>query len=133
LVDCEGEEQLDAILVCDRTSGALERIATSGLFVMIGAEPGTDWLDGTVDRDERGFILTGPDVDPDIELSSSWPLDRDPMLFETSVPGIFAAGDVRHGSVKRITTAMGEGATVIQLVHQQLERERELQRVASNS
>ncbi len=137
LVDCEGEDQLDAIFIRERASCALERIETSGLFVMIGAEPRTDWLDGAVDRDERGFILTGPDVDPDVEFSSSWPLERDPMLFETSIPGIFAAGDVRRGSVKRITTAMGEGATVIQLVHQRLEcereRERELQRTASTS
>ncbi len=130
LVDCEGEDQLEAIFIRDRASNALERIETAGLFVMIGAEPRTDWLDGTVDRDERGFILTGSDVDPDIEFSSSWPLERDPLLFETSVPGIFAAGDVRRGSVKRVTTAMGEGATVIQLVHQRLEceRERALQR-----
>ena len=135
LVDCEGDDQLEAIVIRDRASCALERIPTAGLFVMIGAEPRTDWLDGTVERDERGFILTGNDVDPDLEYSSSWPLERAPMLLETSVPGIFAAGDVRHGSVKRVTTAMGEGATVIQLVHQQLarERERETQRTASSS
>ena len=88
---------------------------------MIGAEPHTEWLDGTVERDERGFILTGSDLDPD---PSGWPLERAPMLLETSVPGIFAAGDVRHGSVKRVTTAMGEGATVVQLVHKLLEGDR---------
>ncbi len=93
---------------------------------MIGAEPHTEWLDGTVERDERGFILTGNDLHPDRDGSSSWPLERAPMLFETSLPGVFAAGDVRHASVKRVTTAMGEGATVIQLVHQQLEGDREL-------
>jgi thioredoxin reductase (NADPH) len=125
LVDCEGDDQLQAIVVRDRSSCALDRIQTAGLFVMIGAEPRTDWLDGTVERDERGFILTGSDVDPDREFTSSWPLERAPMLLETSVPGVFAAGDVRRGSVKRVTTAMGEGATVIQLVHQQLERERD--------
>jgi thioredoxin reductase (NADPH) len=121
LVDGEGDGQLQAVVVRDRTSGALERIPTAGLFVMIGAEPHTEWLDGTVERDERGFILTGADLDAD---ASGWPLERGPMLFETSVPGIFAAGDVRHGSVKRVTTAMGEGATVVQLVHQLLEGDR---------
>ncbi|HEY8773049.1 MAG TPA: FAD-dependent oxidoreductase [Gaiellaceae bacterium] len=116
LVDGEGEEHLLAVVVRDRSSGTFERIPTAGLFVMIGAEPHTEWLDGTVERDDRGFILTGNDLDPD-----SWPLERAPMLFETSLPGVFAAGDVRHASVKRVTTAMGEGATVIQLVHQHLE------------
>jgi len=124
LVDGEGDEQLLAVVIRDRSSGTVERIPTAGLFVMIGAEPHTEWLDGIVDRDERGFILTGNDLDPDRDGSSSWPLDRAPMLLETSLPGVFAAGDVRHASVKRVTTAMGEGATVVQLVHQQLEGDR---------
>ena len=118
LVDGEGEEQLETIVIRDRASRELECIATDGLFVMIGAEPRTDWLGDAVARDERGFILTGVDLDP-----GAWPLDRRPLLFETSLPGVFAAGDVRHGSVKRVTTAMGEGATAIQLVHQYLESE----------
>jgi thioredoxin reductase (NADPH) len=125
LVDGEGDEQLQAIVVRDRWSGTVERIPTAGLFVMIGAEPRTEWLDGTVERDERGFILTGSDLDANRDGPSSWPLERAPMLLETSVPGVFAAGDVRHGSIKRVTTAMGEGATVVQLVHQHLERDRE--------
>jgi thioredoxin reductase (NADPH) len=125
LVDGEGDEQLQAIVVRDRSSGTVERIPTAGLFVMIGAEPRTEWLDGTVERDERGFILTGSDLDANRDGPSSWPLERAPMLLETSVPGVFAAGDVRHGSIKRVTTAMGEGATVVQLVHQHLERDRE--------
>ena len=125
VVDGEGDEQLQAVVVRDRSSGGLERIPTAGLFVMIGAEPRTEWLDGTVERDERGFILTGNDVDANRDGPSSWPLERAPMLLETSVPGVFAAGDVRHASVKRVTTAMGEGATVVQLVHQHLERDRD--------
>jgi thioredoxin reductase (NADPH) len=125
LVDGEGDEQLLAIAVRDRLDGTVERVPTGGLFVMIGAEPRTEWLDGTVERDERGFILTGNDLDPDSDGPSGWPLERAPMLLETSVPRVFAAGDVRHGSVKRVTTAMGEGATVIQLVHQHLDRGRE--------
>jgi thioredoxin reductase (NADPH) len=121
VVEGEGDEQLQAIVVRDRSSGRVERIPTAGLFVMIGAEPRTEWLDGTVERDERGFILTGNDLSPNRGGSSGWPLERAPMLLETSVPGVFAAGDVRHASVKRVTTAMGEGATVVQLVHQHLE------------
>ena len=87
---------------------------------MIGAEPRTDWLEGAVARDENGFVLTGAEV-----AGESWPLERAPMLLETSLPGVFAAGDVRHGSVKRVTTAMGEGATAIQLVHEYLAAEDE--------
>ena len=118
LVDGEGEEQLETIIVRDR-AGGLECVPADGLFVMIGAEPRTDWLGDAVARDERGFIFTGADLPSD-----AWPIDRPPMLFETSLPGVFAAGDVRHGSVKRVTTAMGEGATAIQLVHQYLESDR---------
>jgi thioredoxin reductase (NADPH) len=120
LIDGGDEDQLQAVFVRDRLSGAVERIPATGLFVMIGAEPHTEWLDGAVDRDEGGFILTGEDVDPNRVRSSSWSLERSPMLLETSIPGVFAAGDIRHGSVKRVTTAMGEGATVIQLVNQYL-------------
>jgi thioredoxin reductase (NADPH) len=90
---------------------------------MIGAEPHTDWLDGVVERDEAGFIITGTDLDPD-GLGSDWSVDRPPALLETSAPGVFAAGDIRHGSVKRVTTAMGEGATVVQLVNQYLAERR---------
>jgi len=121
LVDGEGDEHLAAVAVRDRSSGAVARLETDALFVMIGAEPHTEWLDDTVQRDERGFILTGYDVDTDLDEPSAWPLARPPLPLETSVPGIFAAGDVRHGSVKRVTTAMGEGAAVVQLVHQHLE------------
>lgn len=120
LVDGEGEERLQAVLVHDRASGTLERIATTGLFVMIGAEPHTDWLDGILERDEAGFILTGKDLD-----CCDLPSERNPSLLETSASGVFAAGDIRHGSVKRVTTAMGEGATVIQLVNQHLAEIRE--------
>jgi thioredoxin reductase (NADPH) len=118
------------VLVRERASGATERIETTGLFVMIGAEPHTEphteWLDGAVELDEGGFVLSGGDVQQGEQLdrghdhAGRWPLDRAPALFETSAPGVFAAGDVRHGSVKRVTTAMGEGATVIQLVNHYL-------------
>jgi thioredoxin reductase (NADPH) len=114
LVDGEGGDRLEALVVRNRPDGSRERIAADGLFVMIGAEPHTEWLADVVQRDERGFVLTGTDVDAE----SGEP----PLLLETSVPGVFAAGDVRHGSVKRVTTAMGDGATVIQLVHRALDR-----------
>jgi thioredoxin reductase (NADPH) len=111
VVDGEGDERLVSVLVRDRASGTVHRIPTAGLFVMIGAEPHTDWLDGTVERDQEGFILTGEDLGPG-ELA--------PVLHESSVPGVVAAGDVRHASIKRVTTAMGEGATVVHLIHRYL-------------
>jgi thioredoxin reductase (NADPH) len=116
LVDGEGDDRLDALLVRDRATGEVERLEAAALFVMIGAQPHTDWLDGTVARDDRGYVLTGPDLVRD-DVPRRWPLERAPALFETSVPGVFAAGDVRYGSVKRVTTAVGEGATAVQLVH----------------
>jgi thioredoxin reductase (NADPH) len=121
LIDGEGEERLQAVVIRDRSSATDERLAAAGLFVMIGAEPRTEWLDGVVARDEQGFILTGSDLITDGSVTSSWPLARSPALLETSMPGVFAAGDVRHGSIKRVTTAMGEGATVVHLVHRYLE------------
>ncbi len=81
---------------------------------MIGARPHTEWLPPEVDRDEQGFVLTGTDLRDD----HAWPLDRSPFLLETSMPGVFAAGDVRHGSVKRVASAVGEGSVAIQLLHQ---------------
>jgi thioredoxin reductase (NADPH) len=120
LVDGEGDDRLEAVVVQDRATGERQRIATAGLFVMIGAEPRTEWLQGTLARDEQGFVLTGEEA-----RMPAWPLGREPLLLESSVPGVFAAGDVRRGSVKRVTTAMGEGATVVHLVHRYLEDEEE--------
>lgn len=133
LVDGEGDEQLQAVVVRDRESAGVERIPTSGLFVMIGAEPHTEWLAGTLERDESGFVLTGNELRAGDDGAGDWPLEREPALLETSVPGVFAAGDVRHGSVKRVTTAMGEGATVIQLVHRHLQDAADLQSVAAGA
>jgi thioredoxin reductase (NADPH) len=93
-------------------------VPASALFVMIGAEPHTDWLGDTVQRDERGYILTGRDLAPSPAPSDG--TARIPLLLETSVPGVFAAGDVRHRSVKRVASAVGEGAIAIQLVHEYL-------------
>jgi thioredoxin reductase (NADPH) len=121
VVDGEGEGHLQSIVVRDRESEARERLAVSGLFVMIGAEPHTGWLEGALARDERGFVLTGQDVPAGGASSASPSPARPRELLETSMPGVFAAGDIRHGSVKRVTTAMGEGATVVQLIHRRLD------------
>jgi thioredoxin reductase (NADPH) len=95
-------------------------VPASSLFIFIGAEPKTEWLDGPVERDNKGFILSGPDLKRNGALPSSWKLARDPSLLETSVPGVFAAGDVRRGSVKRVASSVGEGSIAIQFVHQYL-------------
>jgi thioredoxin reductase (NADPH) len=91
------------------------------LFVFIGAEPRTDWLEGAVARDAKGFVLTGPDLLLDGSRPRGWDVDRDPYYLETSAPGVFAAGDVRANSVKRVASAVGEGAMAIQLLHGYLE------------
>jgi thioredoxin reductase (NADPH) len=91
------------------------------MFVFIGAEPRTDWLGDTVARDDRGFVCTGPDLVVDGRRPRGWDRDRDPFYLESSVPGIFAAGDVRANSVKRVASAVGEGAMAVTLVHRYLE------------
>jgi thioredoxin reductase (NADPH) len=101
-------------LVLREAGGEEETVKAEGLFLMIGARPRTEWLPGEIARDSRGFILTGAGAGDD----SGWPLDRGPFLLETSMPGVFAAGDVRHASVKRVASAVGEGSIAIQLVHQ---------------
>jgi thioredoxin reductase (NADPH) len=110
----DGGEHMQTPQVRDRASGAVETIPARFLFVLIGALPHTDWLHGTVQRDAKGFI-PGHRVDPAL-----WPLQRQPMAFETSVPGVFAVGDVRLDSMKRVASAVGEGAGAIQNVHQYL-------------
>ena len=95
--------------------GRREELPAAAVFVMIGAQPSTDWLTGTVCLDERGFILTGRDLP-----SNRWPLEREPYPFETSSPGVFAAGDVRHGSAQRVAGAVGEGSVAVGSVHRYL-------------
>ena len=102
-------------------TGTVEEVPAGYLFVFIGAAPCTDWLDGVVERDQRGFLLTGPDLLRGGRRPRGWPLDRDPYYLEGSVPGVFAAGDARASSVKRVASAVGEGAMAIQLVHRYLE------------
>lgn len=120
LVDGEGDGRLESVVIRDRTTGESERIPAAALFVLIGAEPRTEWLEGFVERDPQGYVLTGTDLLHDGGLPSAWPLDRPPLHLETSVPGVFAAGDVRYGSVKRVASAVGEGASAVQLLHRYL-------------
>jgi len=122
VVEVHGREHLEAITTDCRRSGSRDRIEAGALFVFIGAQPRTDWLKEFVERDKHGFILTGPDLLRDGKPPKSWPLERDPGLLETSLPGVFAVGDVRHGSVKRVASGVGEGSIAIQFVHQYLNK-----------
>ena len=115
-----GEQNLDTVTIRETTSGNEDTVPAAGLFIFIGALPGTDWLDGIVKRDERGFILSGPDLMQDGKRPQGWRLDRDPYLLETNVPGMFVAGDVRHGSVKRVASGVGEGSIAVQFIHHYL-------------
>ncbi len=120
VIEVHGDTRLEAISIHCGDSGETENVPANSLFVFIGAEPNTDWLAGVVERDARGFILTGNDLVRDGRRPQGWPLDRDPYLPETSVPGIFAVGDVRHGSVKRVASGVGEGSIAVQFIHQYL-------------
>jgi thioredoxin reductase (NADPH) len=121
VVGMAGQEHLERLSLCDTGTGTVEDVPASFLFVFIGAAPCTAWLDGVIARDPEGFLLTGPDLLVGGKRPTGWPLDRDPYYLEGSVPGIFAAGDVRANSVKRVASAVGEGAMAIQLVHRYLE------------
>ncbi len=120
VTELHGEGRLEAISTHCGSTGQTEKIPANSLFVFIGAEPNTDWLADVLARDERGFILTGNDLMRDGKRRQDWPLDRDPYLPETSVPGVFAVGDVRHGSVKRVASGVGEGSIAVQFIHQYL-------------
>ncbi len=121
IAEAHGEVSLDALTIADAATGQSERVPASALFIFIGAQPRTDWLAGIVARDSRGFVLAGPDLPRDDNgRVIGWPVDRDPYLLETSVPGIFVAGDVRHASVKRVASGVGEGAIAVSFVHQYL-------------
>ncbi|GGQ84199.1 FAD-dependent oxidoreductase [Streptomyces pilosus] len=117
-----GDGHLEGLTLRDTGSGRCERVDAQWLFVFIGAAPLTGWLDGTVLRDERGFILAGPDLTADGRPPADWELDRPPYHLETSVPGVFVAGDARAESAKRVASAVGEGAMAVMLVHRHLEQ-----------
>jgi thioredoxin reductase (NADPH) len=120
VVEVQGDTRLTGITIQCEPSGTRKELPASSLFIFIGAQPRTDWLGTLIERDERGFILSGPDLLRDGKRPASWTLDRDPGLLETNVPGIFVVGDVRHGSVKRVASGVGEGAVVVQFMHQYL-------------
>jgi thioredoxin reductase (NADPH) len=120
--EAHGDGRLERLTLRDVDSGQTEQVDAQWVFVFIGAAPLTDWLDGTVLRDERGFILAGPDLTADGRPPQGWELDRPPYHLETNVPGVFVAGDARSESAKRVASAVGEGAMAVMLVHRYLEQ-----------
>jgi len=123
VVGAAGDEHLEQLILRDNTTGQTETVNAQFLFVFIGAAPRTDWLDGVVLRDARGFVVAGPDLAAGAEQPRGWSLERAPYHLETSLPGVFAAGDVRFQSAKRVASAVGDGAMAVMLVHRYLDRE----------
>ena len=122
VAEVHGDTHLEEVSVLCSDTGKTERVPANAMFIFIGALPRTKWLADVVERDERGFILTGPDLIRDGQRTKGWTLDRDPFLLETNVPGLFAVGDVRHGSVKRVASGVGEGSVAVQFIHQYLSK-----------
>jgi len=122
VTEAHGNDHLEEISILCSQTNECSRVKAGSLFIFIGAEPHTDWLGTTIVRDEKGFIPTGSALMKDGKRPAGWTPDRDPWLFETSVPGIFAVGDVRQGSVKRVASGVGEGSVAIQFVHQYLKK-----------
>jgi thioredoxin reductase (NADPH) len=122
VVEAHGDDHLEAISVLCTVTNEVNKVPANSMFIFIGAAPNTRWLEQVVERDDRGFILSGTDLMRDGKRPKGWPLDRDPALLETSVPGIFVVGDVRHGSVKRVASGVGEGSVAISFVHQYLSK-----------
>src|SRR5215471_15185681 len=122
VAEVHGDTHLEEISVLCSDTDKIERVPASSMFIFIGALPCVGWLGDAIARDDRGFILTGPDLMQGGERPKKWALDRDPFLLETSVPGVFAVGDVRHGSVKRVASGVGEGSVAVQFIHQYLSK-----------
>ena len=122
VAEVHGESHLEEVSVLCSDTNKVERVPASAMFIFIGALPRTDWLNDVIERDERGFILTGPDLIRDGKRPKGWTPNRDPFLLETNIPGIFAVGDVRHGSVKRVASGVGEGSVAVQFIHQYLSK-----------
>jgi thioredoxin reductase (NADPH) len=115
--EVHGETHLEEISVRCSDTDTVERVPASAMFIYIGALPRTDWLEGSVIRDDRGFVVAGPDLLKSGKRPAGWNLDRDPFLLESSMPGVFVVGDVRYGSIKRVASAVGEGAIAVQFIH----------------
>ncbi len=122
VAEAHGDTHLEEISFLCSDTNRVERVAASSMFIFIGALPRTDWLAGLIERDEYGFILTGPDLIREGQRPKDWALERDPYLLETNIPGLFAVGDVRHGSVKRVASGVGEGSVAVQFIHQYLSK-----------
>jgi thioredoxin reductase (NADPH) len=120
VLEVTGEERIEAIRLRNTESGVEQEREANAIFIFVGAVPHSDFVEGVVARNERGFILTGPDIFVDGKKPITWTVTRDPMLNETSVPGIFAAGDVRHGVVRRVASAVGQGSVTVSMIHQYL-------------
>jgi thioredoxin reductase (NADPH) len=116
-----GAERLETVTIRNGKSGETETVPADAIFVFIGAVPHTELVKDVVELDEMGFVLTGPDLSRDGRRPKNWKLGRDPFVMETSVSGIFAAGDARHGVVRRVASAVGQGAVAVSLVHKYLE------------
>jgi thioredoxin reductase (NADPH) len=119
---CAGDDHLECLTLRDTSTGETEQVSAQWLFLFIGAAPLTDWLDGVVERDPLGFVIAGPDLSVEGQPPKGWALDRAPYHLETSVPGVFVAGDARAESAKRVASAVGEGAMAVMLVHRYLEK-----------
>jgi len=119
IVGLDGDTQLERVTWRDKNTGETSTRDIRHVFIMAGASPRTDWLNGCLALDSKGFILTGRDLDPVVH-DYHWPLQRAPLMLETSLPGVFAVGDVRAGNVKRVAAAVGEGSIAISLVHRVL-------------
>jgi thioredoxin reductase (NADPH) len=122
VIGAEGTDHLERLTLRDTSTGATESVSAQWLFLFIGAAPLTDWLGGVVERDPRGFVVSGPDLSVEGQPPRGWSLDRAPYHLETSVPGVFVAGDARAESAKRVASAVGEGAMAVMLVHRYLEK-----------
>jgi thioredoxin reductase (NADPH) len=120
LAAATGEDRLESITLQNAESGETRQVRADAVFIFIGTAPRTEILADLVERDSGGFVLTGRDVMVEGKRPSNWAPDRDPFPYETSVPGIFAAGDVRHGSGKRVASAVGEGSATVGMIHQYL-------------
>jgi thioredoxin reductase (NADPH) len=118
IVNGDGDGRLEWLDLRDAAAGVVERVEAAGLFLMIGAVPHTGWLPENIERDRGGYLLTGLDLVRDGQIVDCWPMHRSPRILETSLPGVFAAGDVRHGSISRVASAVGDASVVVSQIHQ---------------